>query len=171
MWRYGVLAILVSAATHLAFNRPSAQSILEKSKSGETTSVRTGDPDMSAAMRKARATLPEFLTLARSPKPGQSGFALKIGVPFTEKDTEYLWINPFEAKGGGVFVGRVNNTPVSVKNIKHGQMIEFDESNVADWTYRENGKMKGNHTACALLKRDTPANREAFRKEYGLECD
>jgi uncharacterized protein YegJ (DUF2314 family) len=147
-----------------------AQSILQKSKKGVTVNVPTGDADMAAAMKKARSTLPEFLALARAPKPGMSGFALKVGIPYGENNTEYLWVNPFEPRGD-VFVGRVNNTPVSVKNIKYGQMIEFDESNIGDWMYRQDGKMKGNHTACALLKRDTPKNREAFRKEYGLECD
>lgn len=31
--------------------------------------------------------------------------------------------------------------------------------------------MKGNYTACALLKRETKANAEAFKREYGLDCD
>jgi uncharacterized protein YegJ (DUF2314 family) len=168
--RVTILAAAIIAIAGLSSQPCTAQSVLEKSKSGETASVQTGDSDMRAAMRKARATLPDFLALARGPQPGMSGFALKVGIPYGENNTEYLWVSPFEPRGA-LFVGRVNNTPVSVKNIKYRQMIEFDESNIADWMYRHDGKMKGNHTACALLKRDTPANREAFRKEYGLECD
>jgi uncharacterized protein YegJ (DUF2314 family) len=119
-----------------------------------------------------------FVSVRRAKRPGKiakrrdghPSLALKVGIPYSDNNVEYLWVNPFEARGD-VFVGRVNNDPVWAKNIKYRQMIEFDESNIADWMYRDNGKMKGNHTTCALLRRDTPKNREAFRKEYGLECE
>lgn len=31
--------------------------------------------------------------------------------------------------------------------------------------------MKGNYTACAILKREPKAQQEAFKKRFGLECD
>jgi len=154
----------------LIMNETRSQSILQKAKEGKTSSVRSDDRDMEAAKRTARSTLPEFLALARDPKPGMSGFALKVGIPYNDTNFEYVWVNPFRPTGE-TFIGKVNNEPVNLKDIKYGQVIEFDESNIADWMYRQDGKMKGNHTACALLKRDSPANREAFRQEYGLECD
>src|SRR5262245_24516401 len=38
-------------------------------------------PDMAAAHRKARETLPEFLALARDPPPSVTGLAVKIAGP------------------------------------------------------------------------------------------
>ena len=55
--------------------------------------------------------------------------------------------------------------------MKFGQVIEFSESEIVDWLYTENGKMIGNFTACALLKREPPDQLEAMKKQYGLSCD
>jgi uncharacterized protein YegJ (DUF2314 family) len=170
MWRVFVIGTLIALIAGLILNETRSQSVLEKAKEGKTSSVRSDDRDMEAAKRRARSTLQEFLALARDPKPGTSGFALKVGIPYNDMNFEYVWVNPFRSHGE-TFVGKVNNEPVNLKNIKYGQVIEFDESNIADWMYRQDGKMTGNHTACALLKRDTPAQREAFKREYGLECE
>jgi uncharacterized protein YegJ (DUF2314 family) len=70
-----------------------------------------------------------------------------------------------------MLIGRIDNTPRSVTNVREGQKISFEESDVVDWLYRENGKMVGNFTACALIKKETPKQAEAFKKEYGLNCD
>jgi uncharacterized protein YegJ (DUF2314 family) len=55
--------------------------------------------------------------------------------------------------------------------VKLGQAIAFKRSDVVDWLYRENGKMFGNVTACALLKHAPPSEVNAFKREYGLNCD
>jgi uncharacterized protein YegJ (DUF2314 family) len=55
--------------------------------------------------------------------------------------------------------------------VKLGQTITFKQGDVVDWLYRENGKMFGNFTACALLKHVPPSEMEAFKREYRLNCD
>jgi uncharacterized protein YegJ (DUF2314 family) len=55
--------------------------------------------------------------------------------------------------------------------VKLGQAIAFKRCDVVDWLYRENGKMFGNVTACALLKHVPPSEVNAFKREYGLNCD
>lgn len=163
------VALVIGLIASLIPDEARSQSVLQKAKEGETARVRSDDGDMEAAKRKARSTLPQFLALARDPKPGMSGFAAKIGVPY-EDGNEFLWMNPLEFKGDRI-IGTINNEPRYAKNVKYQQRISFRETDIVDWMYRQDGKMKGNHTACALLKRDTPANREAFRREYGLECE
>jgi len=158
----GLIASLGSDPTH-------SQSVLQKAKKGETADVRSEDVDMEAAKQKARSTLRQFLALARDPKPGMSGFAAKIGIPY-DGGTEFVWMNPLEFKDNRI-IGTINNEPRFAKNVKYRQRISFHEADIVDWMYQENGKMRGNYTACALLKRDTPVQREAFRQEYGLECD
>lgn len=167
MLRLIILSLIVSMLTSSL--SASAQSVLEKSISGETVRTPTGDADIAEAIRKAKSRLQEFLNLAKAPPPGLSGFAAKIGIPY-DGGTEFVWMNPLEFKEGRI-IGTINNEPRYAKNVKYRQRISFKESDIADWMYRDNGKMTGNFTACAMLKRDTPANREAFRKEYGLECD
>lgn len=162
----GLAAFLftVSAGGHAA-----GQSILEKATRDEIARVPTGDADMDAAFRKARATLKEFLTLARNPRPSITNYAVKIGIPDRDH-REFFWISRFTQQDGRL-VGRIDNTPRLVRNVREGERISFKESDVVDWLYRENGKMFGNYTACALIKKEPPKQAEAFKKEYGLSCD
>jgi hypothetical protein len=55
--------------------------------------------------------------------------------------------------------------------LKMGQSITFAQSDIVDWLYIENGMMKGNYTACALLKSAPKSEAEEFKKTVGLNCD
>jgi uncharacterized protein YegJ (DUF2314 family) len=54
--------------------------------------------------------------------------------------------------------------------VKFGQVIDFSEAEIVDWLYMEDGKMRGNFTACALLKREPADQAEAMKKQFGLSC-
>jgi uncharacterized protein YegJ (DUF2314 family) len=162
-------AVIVAACVSAGALPTSAQTVMDRAQRDELFRLRDDDPGMVAAMRKARATLKDFLALARRPSPAMTGFAVKV--PVREgKDGEYFWITPFEAKGNR-FIGRINNTPRTVRNVKNGQAIEFGEDEIADWLYIDNGKMKGNYTACALIKGEPKDQQEEFKKRFGLDCD
>jgi uncharacterized protein YegJ (DUF2314 family) len=144
-------------------------SLMDKARRDDVALVEKGDPDMAAAFRKARETLPEFLALARAPRPTASKLAVKIAIPAGDDD-EYFWVTQF-AQRGDKYAGRINNTPRAAKQVSFGQVIEFSEAEIVDWLYMEDGKMRGNFTACALLKREPPDQIEAMRKQYGLSCE
>jgi uncharacterized protein YegJ (DUF2314 family) len=146
-----------------------AETAVDRAKRDEIASVPKGDPDMEAAFRQARETLNTFLGLARAPRSTITSMAVKVAV-HDGGDTEYFWISPFTEQDGR-FVGKINNTPRSVHNVKLGQTIAFKQNDVVDWLYRENGKMFGNFTACALLKHVPSSEMEAFKREYGLNCE
>ena len=146
-----------------------AQTVLDKARRDEIARVPGDDADMAAAFRKAKATLPEFLELARAPRSTITSMALKVPVR-DSSETEYFWITPFIEKDGGL-IGRINNTPRTVHNVKEGQVIKFGRDDVVDWLYRENGRMYGNYTACVLLKSEPPDEVEAFKKQFGLICE
>ena len=146
-----------------------ADTAVDRAKKDEIVSVPKGDPDMEAAFRQARETLKGFLELARAPRSSITSMAVKVAI-HDRGETEYFWISPFKEKDGG-FVGAIDNTPRSVRNVKLGQTITFQTSDIVDWPYRENGKMFGNYTACALLKQVPPPERKAFAREYGLNRD
>ena len=97
-------------------------------------------------------------------------FAVKVGIPAGDDSSEFFWISPFEPRGGK-YTGRINNTPRMVKTVKLGQTIEFSEDEIVDWLYTEDGKMRGNFTACAMLKHEPPDQVEAVKREFGLSCD
>ena len=148
-----------------------AESVLDKSKRDAVMSIKQGDAIMALAYKKARETLPDFLALVRAPRPTIKGFAVKVPVPYgTGTDAEFFWISPFEERDGE-FRGRINNEPRFAKSVKNGQIVAFDQSQIVDWLYHEDGRMVGNFTACALIKRESPAQQKAFMKHYGLSCD
>lgn len=120
-------------------------------------------------MHRAQAELPGFLALSTEPKPGMEGFAVKVAIREGE-EPEYFWIAPFSANGRQ-FSGAINNEPRAVHSVKLGQTITFDQSEIVDWMYFDNGAMKGNYTACAVLK-STPAHEaDEFKRRFRFSCD
>jgi len=147
------------------------QSVSERAQNDQVTYVKEDDPVMARAFERARAELDDFLKLAKSPKEGTEGYALKVAV--TEGDqTEYFWVGDFEATGDD-FSGVLNNEPETVKKYKFGERFTFTRDQVVDWTYMEPAarRMHGNYTACALLTHEDPKEAEEFKRQYGLRCD
>jgi uncharacterized protein YegJ (DUF2314 family) len=160
---------LIVVLTMLAGQDTRAETLLERAERDGIAYVAKDDAEMAAAMRKAREGLGGFLKLARSPRPTMRGFAVKVAI--TEGDEiEFFWIAPFTQRKTE-FSGEINNEPQLVKNVKLGQTITFKEDEIVDWLYQERGLMRGNFTACVLLKREPPEEAEEFRKELGLRCD
>lgn len=164
-------AMLLSAAmaAGLTARLADAESPTKKAERDELAFVAKSDPVMAKAMSKARATLPDFLSTAAAPKAGMDGFAVKVAIRDGEQ-AEYFWITPFTTKDGA-FSGEINNTPRLVHSVKLGQTITFDKSEIVDWMYLDGDKMKGNYTACALLKSASKREVEEFKKRFGLDCD
>lgn len=159
-----VLAVAVSAGAPIA----AGQSVNERANRDEVFRVPKDDPAMAAAMSKARAGLPEFLALAQNPRPGTIGFSVKVAIREGGK-VEYFWIVPFASKDGR-YSGAINNTPKSVRSVHMGQQITFAQDDIVDWMYFDGAQMKGNFTACALLKHEPKSDGDAFRQRFGLEC-
>jgi uncharacterized protein YegJ (DUF2314 family) len=161
-----VLAILGAAAYAVS---PIAQTISDTARNDGIVNVAKGDPDMTAAFGRARASLPQFFALAKDPPASMSGFSVKVGVR-DGGQTEFFWIMPFERKDGK-FSGQINNRPRTVRNVAFGQTIAFAESEIVDWMYMDGDKMKGSFTTCAILKKEPRKDADAMMKRYGLACD
>jgi uncharacterized protein YegJ (DUF2314 family) len=148
-----------------------AQGLIQRAEQDQVVAVEAEDPDMLAAFDKARATFDSFLALLRRPPAGAMGFAVKVKIVDGSK-VEYFWVNDL-AQEGDVFTGAVNNEPNWVTTVRLGQRIRFSRAEIFDWMYveRTRRRMKGNFTGCALLKKDTPQEQAAFKRQYGLECD
>ena len=153
----------------LAIGPVAAQTVTEKAERGEVAIVAKSDPVMGAAMHRAQAELPGFLALSTEPKPGMEGFAVKVAIREGE-EAEYFWIAPFSANGRQ-FSGAINNEPRAVHSVKLGQTITFDQSEIVDWMYFDNGAMKGNYTAYAVLKSTPVHEADEFKRRFRFSCD
>ncbi len=123
-----------------------------------------GDPEMAAAIAKARASLPTFWKAWEAPKPGEAGFALKVKIPYgNENDAEHFWLIQIE-RGNGKYSGIINNDPAYATQVQAGQRYEFTEAEISDWMFMRNGKMVGNETMRPLLKRLPKEEADQYRQ-------
>lgn len=162
-------AAVIVAIALIATTQGLAQTAIQRAQRDEIAMVAKGDRDMEDAFRKARASLDDFIALLRKPRPTITNLAVKVRVGDANGD-EYFWVSRPTEKDGR-FIGRLDNTPRIVKNVKEGQLISFKREEIFDWLYREDGKMLGNFTACALVKKEPPREAAAFKQRFKLTCD
>lgn len=166
--RFLIVGLALAFAVAILFVPPRT-TLLQRIADDQIALMPDSDPDLMQAIRKARETLPAFLSKARAAAPHREFFSVKVAI--SENGVkEYFWISPFRQDGEG-FRGRINNTPRLVKKVKDGDEIAFHESQIVDWLYMEHGRMQGNFTLWALI-RDEPAKEKAALKErYGHLCN
>jgi uncharacterized protein YegJ (DUF2314 family) len=159
-----VMSLLVGGAS-------GAEDLVTRAARDELVFMRDESSAMRQAFDKASRTLNDFLAKARAAKPEHTAFALKVAV--SEGDnTEYFWVSHFSELADGRFVGEIDNDARMVKTVKLGQRYVFPRSRVVDWTYIDRGRhaMVGNFTLCALLTQEKPADAEAAKQKFGLDC-
>ena len=162
------LGTLAFAAMNVAFPSCVDAQPAPKLEPDEMFWASKNDPDMNAAMDAARATLPEFLALARAPRRDTRVFAIKVRIT-DGLHVEYFWLSPF-AEQNGLFSGTVDNEPDTVKTVKLGEQITFTHNDIVDWTYVDGRGMRGNYTLCASFKRRPRPEAEALIAKYGMDC-
>ena len=169
MRRAAVIALLTAALAAGGAGQAHAQTVMDKINRDEVIRLPKDDPDMAAAMRKARETLPQFLALWRAPRASTSHFAVKVGIKDDVGGVEYFWITPFTEKDGR-YSGRIDNDPNTVKNVKLGDTVRFGQDEIVDWLYLDGADMKGNYTACELFRREPRREAEAAIKRFRMSC-
>jgi len=120
------------------------------SQRDKVVEVADDDPEMVAAIAKARASLPQFWEVFDRHSEGDSDFALKVKIT-DANGTEHFWATDLQ-RSGGKTTGTINNDPNTVKKVKLGDRIEIPEADVSDWLYMRGGKMYGNYTLKPLFK-------------------
>lgn len=165
------LACVIAGATVLFRAGPTGDGLADRAARDEIVRVPDSDPDMARAFADARADLPAFLALAAAPGPGMQGFAVKVGLPLGAASREFFWITGFRQEGTQV-VGQLANAPRQTPGLRQGQEVRFAQSDIVDWTFLDPARgMRGNRTACVLLRREGPEQQREFQRRYGLDCD
>jgi uncharacterized protein YegJ (DUF2314 family) len=147
----------------LAFSAP----VLAQDATDQVVRVDGADQEMNGAIAEARATLDQFLALARHPPRGAENFKLKV--MFSDSHgVEHMWVTPFELEGDG-FKGTLANEPKTVRSIHARQTVHFKRSDVTDWGYELGGKQVGSFTVCVLIKHMPVAQARSYQA-YGFDC-
>ncbi len=121
------------------------------SKNDRVVMVDDQDPEMTAAIAKARSQLPHFWQTFEKPARGESDFALKVEITDTN-GSEHFWTTDLQ-RTNGVIRGTINNDPNIVKTVKLGSRITIPEPDISDWLYRRDNRMVGNYTIRAMFKK------------------
>ena len=123
--------------------------------------VADDDPEMVAAIAKARGTLPQFWKTFDKPEHGEKDFALKVKIT-DQKGTEHFWAIDIERRNGKI-MATINNDPDVVATVKLGDRIPIPEADISDWMYMRDGKMVGNETLKPLFKSMPPKEVEQLK--------
>ena len=125
--------------------------------------VRNTDPEMIAAIGRARATLPAFWASYDAPKPTESGHSLKVRFPTHANNGEHIWIAEVKKTANGRYSGVFANTPRDLPGRKAGDPVEFTDADISDWMFMRNDKIVGGETIKPMLKRMPKADADALR--------
>jgi uncharacterized protein YegJ (DUF2314 family) len=125
--------------------------------------IANGDPEMAAAIAKARATLPAFWASYEAPKAAEAGHSLKVRFPTGGNRGEHIWMAEVKKLPGGRYSGRFANQPRDLPGKRAGDMVQFAEADISDWMYMRNGKIVGGETIRPMLKRMPKADADALR--------
>ncbi|MDF0494441.1 YegJ family protein [Bradyrhizobium yuanmingense] len=124
--------------------------------------VRTTDPEMNTAIARARGSLPTFWASYESPKPSESGHALKVRFT-TRKGGEHIWIGEVKKLPDGTLTGVFANEPRDLPGKRAGDKVKFAEADISDWMFMRNGKIVGGETIKPTLKSLPKADADALR--------
>jgi uncharacterized protein YegJ (DUF2314 family) len=133
--------------------------------------ISVNDPAILISIKKARATLDQFLPIAAKNDPNNQAVSLKIAI-HDGKKVEHLWVTPFTQNGKDDFSGTILDKPAQVLQVKQGQQWAFTRKDVVDWMYYDTAgrKMHGNYSTCAKLTKGPKADRAEMKRVYGLDC-
>ena len=124
--------------------------------------VRSGDPEMNAAIARARGSLPTFWASYDAPKPSETGHSLKAHFS-TRKGGEHIWIAEIKKRPNGSYSGVFANDPRDLPGKRAGDEVKFAEADISDWMFMRNGKIVGGETIKPLLKSMPKADADALR--------
>jgi len=123
----------------------------------------SGDPEMNAAIAKARSTLPTFWASYDAPKSSETGHSLKVRFPNPKNNGEHIWIAEVKKLPNGAYSGRFANEPRDLPGKHAGDEVKFSEADISDWMFMRNGKIVGGETIKPTLKSLPKADADALR--------
>ncbi len=116
----------------------------------------TDDPDIRAAIEKARTTVGEFLAAVQKPAPNQKQFLVRKAFPSREAGKQQiLWINQVTFDGTLLHGVADDKTAAVGAGIPLDGKVSFPPAEVCDWMFNEDGKAVGGFMLRALKNKMT----------------
>ncbi|WP_425615664.1 DUF2314 domain-containing protein [Anatilimnocola sp. NA78] len=118
---------------------------LERQYHAPIIAIPDDDPAMMAAVAEAKARWPEFVAAFES-RDRNVDHQFNVKGPIgTKGDQEFIWIKVSSIEDKVIF-GTLGNDPARVPNLKLGDRVRFEISQLNDWIYLLEGEMIGGFT-------------------------
>jgi uncharacterized protein YegJ (DUF2314 family) len=131
----------------------------------KVVSVATDDPEMNAAIDKARSTLPYFWQHLANRGEGEQGFFVKIRI--TDGDAvEHFWCGPVVGTANKATCN-IDNDPQSVSNVKLGQEMSVEKEYISDWNFMRDDRIIGGETIKVILRRLPKEEADQLGLQFG----
>ena len=137
--------------------------------------LRNDDPDLLAAVDRARQTVSRFRDLiATSTGPATYHSAkLRFRDPkqserLGEDRYFYLWVS-FVSCDGDAFVGEPVQPPLEIEWLRPSQAIRFGAEDLWDWMVNESGHLIGGYSLRVMRAALPEARRPAFDRYVGVQ--
>jgi uncharacterized protein YegJ (DUF2314 family) len=155
-----VLLVLLSA------NCPpvSYAQVVEREGESHIAFIEDDNIAMNAAIDAARASLPHFWEQFANAAAIDEMHLLKVGLPTPEGDSEFIWIYPtdYDAESEE-FQGMLMNEPFNLAgNLKIGDLVNFQDEQIIDWSYYEGEMRRGEFTTRVLIANMSSEEAEAY---------
>jgi uncharacterized protein YegJ (DUF2314 family) len=141
-----------------------AAAVPAQAQDDPTIGVAASDPEMRAAIARARGGLPVFFGHATAPAPGEGGFLVKFDV-VPEAPAEFVWAELISHRGD-LSVARIVNTPRDRRFAK-GRQVTVRDRDLIDWAYFRGGVLQGGATMRVLIARMPAAEARAMLNRFG----
>jgi uncharacterized protein YegJ (DUF2314 family) len=140
-----------------------------RNKEGDNyTFVAPDDAAMKAAIENAKATADDFIRAFHTQKPGTKDYFVKKPYPTPSGELEHMWIEVLEEERG-IVKGRIANEAEETRDVKIGQQVSLNITEISDWKYQDGNKLIGGFTIGYFVEKMSPKEREAFLKEAGFD--
>jgi len=126
------------------------------------------DPAFTEVIAKAKASSGDFLRAFREKPEGARAFFVKKPYPTSTGVMEHMWISVLE-ETNGTLKGKVANEADETREVKKGETVSLNISEISDWKYTNGKKLVGGYTIRYFFERMTPQEKEDFLKQAGFE--
>jgi len=148
--------------------QPQIVSNLSTNQPAAKTPVPQEDPAFTEAIAKAKASSGDFLRAFREKPEGARAFFVKKPYPTSTGVMEHMWISVLE-ETNGTLKGKVANEADETREVKKGETVSLNISEISDWKYTNGKKLVGGYSIRYFFERMTPQEKEDFLKQAGFE--
>ena len=126
--------------------------------------VANDDPEMNAAIARARRELPGFYAHLARPGANERRFVIKFDIIPGDRN-EYVWAAELDRSTVPMTGILINQPRDSSERI--GERVPIPEARIIDWGYLRDNVAQGYHTQRVLLGRMAPEDAAQLRRNMG----